>query len=224
MAVLLQLREIRIASLREIHFHAIDDFLQLFLWQFERLDDRYECLGHRVLRRVYSYTYVINPCDLPTPPRELCARNIDIAAFVYDIIDFTTESVERGDCAAPRRRQEQEAVVKTRAALRRFFLAIFVGSHSNVLCSSVRDRGRAITAWAVINNQSCGRSTGRESKTSYRAFAILVRMRSPPAIIMRISSPTRPFSTRPNIAPSNSMRRARCTWKSMNLRHASLVS
>ena len=66
------------------------------------------------------------------PPRELDARDVRLAHLVDDVVDFAAERVQRGDRAPARRRQEQEAVVEARAALRRLLLAVFVGRHATL--------------------------------------------------------------------------------------------
>ena len=80
---------------------------------------------HRMLRRAGEHG-----ADLLAPPGELRAGELGIGDFVDDVVDFAAERVERGDRAPPLRRQEQEAVVEARAALRRPLLAVFVGRHA----------------------------------------------------------------------------------------------
>ena len=81
-------------------------------------------LRHRMLRRAGE-----DLRDFLPPPRELRARHARIGHFVDDVVDLAAERVQRGDRAPARRRQEQEAVVEARPALRRLLLAVLVGRH-----------------------------------------------------------------------------------------------
>ena len=82
--------------------------------------------------------------------------------FVDDVVDLAAERVERGDRAAPRRRQEQEAVVEARAALRGLLLAVLVGRHAAAAL-----RARTTSASRTRRRTSrASRSTGRRANTS----------------------------------------------------------
>src|SRR5581483_7986062 len=107
-----------------------------------------------------------------------------VARLVDRVVDLAAESVERGDGAAPLRRQEQERVVEARTALRRLLLAVLVGSH------------RIESARESISGQSQARSTGRCLNTSPLARSIFCRMRRPPWTTVRISRPILPGSAR----------------------------
>jgi hypothetical protein len=60
---------------------------------------------------------------------QLDSRNIDIRAFVNDVIHFAAERIQRGDRLAPLFGQKQEAVIKAGAAGSGFLLAVFFRCH-----------------------------------------------------------------------------------------------
>jgi hypothetical protein len=137
------------------------------------------------------------------PPGELGARDAGVAAFVDDVVDFAAERVERGDRAAPLRRQEQEAVVEARAA------------------------GAALS-WQYWSGSSCeqgapnhvepvgGRSTGRRRKTSPPTASIARGCVSPPIDDHAHLEADASGRTRAQRPPEWSIFRARSIWKAIN--------
>src|SRR5260221_381494 len=91
-----------------------------------------------------------------------------IARLVHRVVPLAAEGVERGDRAPAFGRQEEERVIKARAALRGFVLAVFVRSH----CFT--------SARASISGQSQGRNTGRRRKTFPRVRSSFSRILRPP--------------------------------------------
>ncbi len=142
--------------------------------------------GHRVLRRAREHG-----ADLAAPPGELRAGEVRIGRLVDDIVDFAAERVERGDRAPPLRRQEHEAVVEARAALRGSLLAILVGRHATPPGWATRWRRGGNIASRATRAQSVRESFGRRRKTSPPVASIPSRMRWPPAMTPDNSRPSR---------------------------------
>ena len=94
-------------------------------------------------------------CGVPSNARATSCRHhasfvratAGIGHLVDDVVDFAAERIERGDRAAARRRQEQEAVVEARAALRGLLLAVLVGCHAAALREGT-------SAWYATAHQS----------------------------------------------------------------------
>ena len=149
--------------------------------------------------------------DLLAPPRELRARDGRIRHLVDDVVDLAAERVERGDRAAPRRRQEHEAVVEARAALRRLLLAVLVGCHAAALREGT-------SAWYATAHQSRARSTGRRANTSPSTASMRARMRRPPSITADSSRPRRHGSARASGRPATSSARARAVSNAASAR------
>jgi len=124
MAIGLQRGEVRIAVVAQIHFHAVDDVLEMALREVEGPYHRDQCLRDRMLSRTGE-----GAGNLVAPPCELGARYFGIRALVHYVIHFAAERVKRGDRAPPLRRQEQEAVIKARSALRSLVLTVLFGRH-----------------------------------------------------------------------------------------------
>ena len=152
--------------------------------------------------------------DLLPPPRELRARDGGIRHLVDDVVDLAAERVERGDRAAARRRQEQEAVVEARAALRGLLLAVLVGCHAAAIRAGT-------SAWYATAHQSRARSTGRRANTSPSTASMRSRMRRPPAITADSSSPRRHGSARASGRPAASSARARAVSNASSARQRS---
>ena len=139
-------------------------------------DHRPQRERHRMLRRAGEHG-----ADLLPPPGELRARELRVGDLVDDVVDLAAERVERGDRAPPLRRQEQEAVVEARAALRRL-----CWQYSSGVMRRLRDgRGDAGAegrrASRATRAQSVRESFGRRRKTSPPAASMPSRMRWPPA-------------------------------------------
>ncbi len=120
----LQRGEVGIAVVLQIHLHPVDDFVETRPREIETAHHRDQGLCHRMLRRAGK-----SAGDLLAPPGELGPGEIGVAALIHHVVHLPTVGVEGGDRAAFFRRQEQEAVVEARAALRRLVLAILVGAH-----------------------------------------------------------------------------------------------
>src|SRR4029453_1734676 len=103
-----------------------------------------------------------NGVHLLAPPRKLRVCDAGIARFVDNVVDFAAERIERCDRPPPLRRQEHEAVVEARPALRRLLPAVFVGAHAGL---DTMTRGGK-SARHATNGQSTRRSCGRGGKTS----------------------------------------------------------
>src|SRR6185503_9682625 len=146
--------------------------------------------GDRMLRLP-----VIDVADFLPPPCELGARDPEVVTFVHHVVHLAAECVKGGNRAAAIRGQEKKAVIKARAARHGPLLAVLVGTHRIERNS--------------MSGQSRRPSTGRKRKTSPPACSIFSSMRAPPAMIMRISRPIRPFNTRPSGAPEYRSDRAR---------------
>ena len=128
MAIKPQRFEIDIAMLSQIHFHAVDDFQQLFGRQIELLDDRRQCLAHWVMR--FS---PIQVSHLSTPPSQLGMGHIGVGTLVGNVVHFAAEGIQRNNGAALGGRQEHEAIVKAGTAGGGFVLAVLVGIQGGVL-------------------------------------------------------------------------------------------
>ena len=105
--------------------------------------------------------------------------------LVDDVVDLAAERVQRDDPAAPFRRQEQEAVVEARAAVRGLLLAVVVGRHLSerytpAAVAAGRPRGFGRTGDAVgsgnpaaaVRTRPPGRGAagrGRRAPTARRA-------------------------------------------------------
>src|SRR6266513_2654090 len=200
-AIMLQRSPVEITGLGEIHFHPVDDLVQARRSDTELLYERRERTAYGMLRLAGGEIG-----DLGAPPRELRARHLHLRRFVDHIVHFPAEGVERRDGAAPLCREEQERVVEARAARGGLAPAVLVGRH---------------IARASSKGQSNPRSTGRRRNTSQSAFSIFFRIRSPPWMVARISSPTRPGRALPSALPESIIRRVLSTWKRINSRHAS---
>ena len=143
MAITFEGREVGIARAFQIHRHAVDDRLEMLLRKLERRDRGREGERHRVLRSPFE-----RRADLGAPPAKLDPRHPRVADFVDDVIDLAAECIQRRNGAPLIGRQETEAVVEARPALRRLLRAVFVGTHRT-------------SAVAVIASQSRPRSRGR---------------------------------------------------------------
>ncbi len=122
-----QLRKARIVVVIEVHLHAVDDLLEVFLGErvapardLERPADRMPRLATE------------DAPDLVPPPVEPGPRDTGIARLVDRVVDLATEGIEGRDRLPLFGRQEQEAVVETRAAPRGLLLAILVGGHVTI--------------------------------------------------------------------------------------------
>ena len=119
----------------QIHGHTVDDFQQVFFGQAN--------MRHRFAQRLCDgmpRRAGIEAFDFTAPGIELCGGRVHIAAFINDVIYFAAESIECSDRLPPFRRQESEAVIKTRTAGGGFLLAICVRRHGAWLAvSSWRD-------------------------------------------------------------------------------------
>src|SRR6266536_3006096 len=100
--------------------------------------------------------------DYIAPPPELRPGDAGVYRLVDDVVDLAAERVERRDGASAFGRQEQEAVIEARAALRRFLLAVLVGGHCSapILAASSRRRGGK-SARHATRAQSARVSVGR---------------------------------------------------------------
>src|SRR6185503_7455329 len=121
--------------------------------------------------------------DLLAPPRELRRGHAGVGAFVDDVVDLAAKRIERGDRAAPIRRQEQKAVIEARPAGDRLLLAVFVSVHGFSSCELLGCGGHGQSARASMSGQSNGRSTGRWRKTSPPTRSIFSSILAPPAMI-----------------------------------------
>ena len=141
--------------------------------------------------------------------RASCARP-RVAAFVDDVVDLAAERVERGDRAAPLAAAGTGSCNRSSSrSCAAFSWQYSSGVMQCALQSQCRTAARAITAWAVISSQSRGRSTGRGEDVVAGIRDRCVRMRSPPAMVTRISSPMRPGGRGPTAAPIEQRARAR---------------
>ena len=87
-AVELQRLEVRIAVLVEVHFHAVDDFKQVFLCQVELQYQWLQRLTHRVLRHAR-----VDGGGLVSPPVQCGTRHVDVGTFVHHIVHFAAEGI-----------------------------------------------------------------------------------------------------------------------------------
>ena len=123
-AVEVQRLEVGIAGLRQVHFHAVDDLGEQLLRQVEGVRG----FGEGLRDGVAGFA-LVGASQFGAPPGEPDARQLRVGAFVDDVIHLPAEGVERGDGAAARWRQEEEAVIEAGPALRRLLLAVFVRCH-----------------------------------------------------------------------------------------------
>ena len=160
----------------------------------KRGDDRLQRLRHRMLRRAV----VRGARPRAATTRAWRARRRRSVDLVDDVVDLAAERVQRGDRAPPLRRQEQEAVVEARAALRGLLLAVVVGRHAGDAAPADGARGGD----ACRRRQPVGRvSAGRRRKTSPPTASIRSRMRWPPASTPPISRPRAPRQRREQRPP-----------------------
>ena len=89
--------------------------------------------------------------------------SVRVGDLVDDVVDFAAERVERGDRAPPLRRQEQEAVVEARAALR----GPSAGSIRRASCGAFGVR----EAMAARRKQRVARDAGPVGARELRAVA-----------------------------------------------------
>ena len=123
--------------------------------------------------------------------RAWCARLRRRSTLVDDVVDFAAEGVQRRDRAAPLRRQEQEAVVEARAALRGLLLAVLVGRHRGGRCTPASavaatraNRGRAAPdapGRRRRRRRRCGRGCGARRRARRGSPARAPRQRARPA-------------------------------------------
>ena len=71
----------------------------------------------------------IDALDFLPPPEELGMRDSRLVYAVDNVVDFAAERIECGDATSLVRRQKQEAVIETGAALRHLLAAVIVGRH-----------------------------------------------------------------------------------------------
>ena len=177
--------------------------------QREFAHDGHERLRDRMLRRA-----VERARDLLPPPRELGARDVRVGHLVDDVVDLAAERVERRDRAAPWRRQEQEAVVEARAALRRLLLAVLVGRHAE---RPVAERAPGTQPCTSPRCAAPGAARTRRRPTA----SMRSRMRRPPAITADSSSPSRHGNARTSGRPDCSSARVRAISNAMSARQRS---
>ena len=170
-AVEAQAGEVEVAGLVEVHLHAVDHLDQLLAADAERR--RHGCSAW-VTGCVGSPA--IEPLDLEPPPGELGGGHRLVADLVDDVVDLAAEGIERGDRAAPFRRQEQEAVVEARAAARRLVLAVLVRRHERLACLA-----RQVSALRSRAGASRQPSLGRAAATSWSSACSRSRICSAPA-------------------------------------------
>jgi len=143
-AITLQTDEVEIAGLVQIHLHAIDDGLQVFAFEAVRCHMRLQRQGHWMTRVALQHGG-----NFLAPPHQFGAGDIGILDFIDGIVHLAAEGVERSDGTPSFHRQKQKAVIKTRAALGGFLLAIFVRRHEVKMAGKKRRVRKASTAGAM---------------------------------------------------------------------------
>ena len=126
-AVALQAGIVEVAGLVQVHFHAIDDGLQVFSLELVGRHVRMQGLGDRVRGLAFEHGG-----DFLAPPHELGAGHHGVLDFIDGVVDLAAKGVQRRDRQPALRRQEQEAVIKTGTAGGGLLLAVFVWRHGCV--------------------------------------------------------------------------------------------
>ena len=142
--------EIGVAVLAKVHPHAVEDFVEVFLADVKWPQCRLQGPRDRVLgiAGVQLRNFI-------APPGKPSLRDMRVAGFVHGIVDFPAESVKGGDRPPAFRWQEQERVIKRRAALRGLVLAILVSGHAKIIRASAGlfSGGRARKSLAALSWQ-----------------------------------------------------------------------
>jgi len=109
-AVLLQVGEIEIAVLFQVHLATVDHGEQVPGFNAECVRVRHQGLHDRVI-----FLPRVGLSHLTAPPGELGLGHADIAHLVHHVVHLAAKGVKRGDGSAPLGRQEEECVIKTAA-------------------------------------------------------------------------------------------------------------
>ncbi len=79
--------------MRQVHFHAFDQFIEMFDWNIETVNN-----GNKLVEQGITGNAVQGALQFICPLQQFCMLFFLIAAFIHNIVREAAKSVYRFDC------------------------------------------------------------------------------------------------------------------------------